>query len=215
MEKIKIPKYTLAEELINAISHGFGTAFAITALVLTVVISAKHHSAIAVVSSCIYGSSMIIMFLISCLYHSFSPKLKAKKVFRVLDHCDIYVFIAGSYTPFCLCLIGGLKGWLMFGVIWICTVIGILLNSIDMDRFEKPSFVLYLIMGWMIILSLDVLLAKLPTAALVLLISGGVVYTLGSAFYIIGAKRKYLHSVFHFFILIAAILQFFSILYVI
>lgn len=215
MEKIKIPKYTLAEELINAISHGFGTAFAITALVLTVVISAKHHSAIAVVSSCIYGSSMIIMFLISCLYHSFSPKLKAKKVFRVLDHCDIYVFIAGSYTPFCLCLIGGLKGWLMFGVIWICTVIGILLNSIDMDRFEKPSFVLYLIMGWMIILSLDVLLAKLPAAALVLLISGGVVYTLGSAFYIIGAKRKYLHSVFHFFILIAAILQFFSILYVI
>lgn len=215
MEKIKIPKYTLAEELINAISHGFGTAFAITALVLTVVISAKHHSAIAVVSSCIYGSSMIIMFLISCLYHSFSPKLKAKKVFRVLDHCDIYVFIAGSYTPFCLCLIGGLKGWLMFGVIWICTVIGILLNSVDMDRFEKPSFVLYLIMGWMIILSLDVLLAKLPTAALVLLISGGVVYTLGSAFYIIGAKRKYLHSVFHFFILIAAILQFFSILYVI
>ena len=117
MEKIKIPKYTLAEELINAISHGFGTAFAITALVLTVVISARHHSAIAVVSSCIYGSSMIIMFLISCLYHSFSPKLKAKKVFRVLDHCDIYVFIAGSYTPFCLCLIGGLKGWLMFGVI--------------------------------------------------------------------------------------------------
>ena len=215
MEKIKIPKYTLAEELINAISHGFGTAFAITALVLTVVISARHHSAIAVVSSCIYGSSMIIMFLISCLYHSFSPKLKAKKVFRVLDHCDIYVFIAGSYTPFCLCLIGGLKGWLMFGVIWICTVIGILLNSIDMDRFEKPSFALYLIMGWMIILSLDVLLTKLPTAALVLLISGGVVYTLGSAFYIIGAKRKYLHSVFHFFILIAAILQFFSILYVI
>ena len=215
MEKIKIPKYTLAEELINAISHGFGTAFAITALVLTVVISARHHSAIAVVSSCIYGSSMIIMFLISCLYHSFSPKLKAKKVFRVLDHCDIYVFIAGSYTPFCLCLIGGLKGWLMFGVIWICTVIGILLNSIDMDRFEKPSFALYLIMGWMIILSLEVLLTKLPTAALVLLISGGVVYTLGSAFYIIGAKRKYLHSVFHFFILIAAILQFFSILYVI
>lgn len=215
MEKIKIPKYTLAEELINAISHGFGTAFAITALVLTVVISARHHSAIAVVSSCIYGSSMIIMFLISCLYHSFSPKLKAKKVFRVLDHCDIYVFIAGSYTPFCLCLIGGLKGWLMFGVIWICTVIGILLNSIDMDRFEKLSFALYLIMGWMIMLSLDVLLTKLPAAALVLLISGGVVYTLGSAFYIIGAKRKYLHSVFHFFILIAAILQFFSILYVI
>ena len=107
MSKITIPQYTVGEEIINSISHGLGVLLGITALVLTVVFSVKNHNTIGIVSSCIYGSTMIIMYLISCLYHALSPKLKAKKVFRVLDHCDIYLFIAGCYTPYCLSLIGG------------------------------------------------------------------------------------------------------------
>ena len=132
MSKITVPKYTLGEELLNSITHGFGVLFGITILVLTIIMSAYHHNTIGIVSSCIYGTSMIIMFLISCLYHALSPRIGAKKVFRILDHCDIYAFIAGSYTPFCLSLLGGTVGWVLFGIIWTCAMIGVIINSINL-----------------------------------------------------------------------------------
>lgn len=212
MKKITIPKYNLCEELINAISHGLGVALGIVALVLTIVFSAKNHSAIGVVSSCIYGTTMIIMYLNSCLYHAFSPKLKAKKVFRVLDHCDIYLFIAGCYTPYCLCLIGGGRGWIIFSVIWISALIGVLLNAIDLEKFQIPSTIMYLVMGWMIVFSYSSIKSVLALPGLILLIAGGVAYTVGAVLYGIGAKRRYFHSVFHFFVLAGSILQFLSIL---
>lgn len=212
MRKITIPKYSLGEELINSISHGIGVLLGITALVLTVVFSATHHSTIGVVSSCIYGSTMIIMYLISCLYHALSPKLKAKKVFRILDHCDIYLFIAGCYTPYCLCLIGGTTGWTIFAIIWTSAILGVLLNAIDLEKFQILSTILYLIMGWMIIFSYNTISILLPTPGLVLLITGGIAYTIGAILYGIGAKKKYFHSVFHFFVLTGSTLQFLSIL---
>ena len=128
MKKLTIPKYTLGEEVTNSITHGLGVFFGIVILVLTIVMSAHNHNTVGVVASCIYGTSMIIMFLISCLYHAMSPRIGAKKVFRVLDHCDIYVFIAGSYTPFCISLIGGKVGWTLFGIIWACALFGVLLK---------------------------------------------------------------------------------------
>ena len=131
MKKVTVPKYTLGEEIVNSISHGLGIILGIVALVLTIVFSAKNNNTIGIVSSCIYGSTMIIMYTISCLYHALSPKLKAKKVFRVIDHCDIYLFIAGCYTPYCLSLIGGVTGWVIFAIIWACAVIGVLLNAIE------------------------------------------------------------------------------------
>jgi hemolysin III len=212
MGKITIPKYSLGEELINSISHGVGVLLGIIALVLTVVFSATHHSTIGVVSSYIYGTTMIIMYLISCLYHALSPKLKAKKVFRVLDHCDIYLFIAGCYTPYCLCLIGGNEGWIIFAIIWASAILGVLLNAINLEKFQIPSTILYLIMGWMIIFSYNTISALLPTPGLVLLITGGIAYTIGAILYGIGAKKKYFHSVFHFFVLAGSTLQFLSIL---
>lgn len=212
MRKIKIPKYNLTEELINSISHGIGAGLGIAALVLTIVFSACHHNAMGVVCSCIYGVTMIIMYLNSCLYHSFSPKLKAKKVFRVLDHCDIYAFIAGCYTPYCLSLIGGKTGWILFGIIWGCAIIGILLNAINLEKFQVVSNIMYLVMGWMILFSFSSIKNAIATPGLVLLISGGVVYTIGAILYGIGSKKKYFHSVFHFFVLAGSILQFFSIL---
>ena len=213
MKKITIPKYTLGEEILNSISHGFGVALGIVALVLTIIFSAKDHNTIGIVSSCIYGTTMIIMYLISCIYHALSPKLKAKKVFRVLDHCDIYLFIAGCYTPYCLSLIGGSTGWIIFAIIWTCAVIGVILNAINLEKFQIPSMIMYLLMGWMIIFSYDSIFALLPTPGLVLLILGGISYTLGAILYGIGAKKRYFHSVFHFFVLLGSTLQFFSILF--
>lgn len=212
MKKITIPKYNLCEELINSISHGLGVALGIVALVLTIISAAKNHSTIGVVSSCIYGSTMIIMYLNSCLYHAFSPKLKAKKVFRVLDHCDIYLFIAGCYTPYCLCLIGGIKGWIIFGIIWLSALIGVLLNAIDLEKFQVPSVIMYLVMGWMIIFSYNSIRETLAFPGLVLLLTGGIAYTIGAILYGIGSKKRYFHSIFHFFVLAGSILQFLSIL---
>lgn len=212
MKKITIPKYNLCEELINSISHGLGVALGIVALVLTIISAAKNHSTIGVVSSCIYGSTMIIMYLNSCLYHAFSPKLKAKKVFRVLDHCDIYLFIAGCYTPYCLCLIGGVKGWIIFSIIWFSALIGVLLNAIDLEKFQVPSVIMYLVMGWMIIFSYNSIRETLAFPGLVLLLTGGIAYTIGAILYGIGSKKRYFHSIFHFFVLAGSILQFLSIL---
>ncbi len=212
MRKITIPKYNLCEELINSISHGLGVILGIVALVLTIVQSAKNHSTIGVVSSCIYGSTMIIMYLNSCLYHAFSPRIKAKKVFRILDHCDIYLFIAGCYTPYCLCLIGGIKGWIIFSIIWLSAIVGVLLNAIDLEKFQIPSVILYLVMGWMIIFSYNSIEEVLALPGLILLITGGVAYTIGAILYGIGSKKRYFHSVFHFFVLAGSILQFLSIL---
>ena len=212
MKKVTVPKYTIGEEIVNSISHGLGIILGIVALVLTIVFSAKNNNTIGIVSSCIYGSTMIIMYTISCLYHALSPKLKAKKVFRVIDHCDIYLFIAGCYTPYCLSLIGGVTGWVIFAIIWACAVIGVLLNAIDLEKFIIPSVLMYLVMGWMIIFSYDSIATLLPTPGLVLLIAGGISYTVGAILYAIGSKKKYFHSVFHFFVLLGSILQFFSIL---
>ena len=155
MEKKKSPKYTLGEEIVNAITHGIGALFGIVALVLTIVFSVKNHNTIGVVSSVIYGVSMIFMFTSSCIYHALSPNIKGKRIMRIIDHCDIYIFIAGCYTPFCLSTIGGATGWIIFGINWACAIIGVILNSINLEKFKVPAFLIYLIMGWMIIFSFD------------------------------------------------------------
>ncbi len=212
MNKITIPKYSLGEEIINSITHGIGALFGIVALVLTIVVSSIHHNPIGIVSSILYGTTMIIMFLMSCLYHSLSPNLNAKKVFRVIDHCDIYLYIAGCYTPFCISLIGGNTGWTLFGIIWLSAIIGVILNAIDIEKYNIPSTILYLVMGWMIIISLKPLIEAISFNGLILLLSGGIIYTLGAVLYVIGSKKKYFHSIFHTFVLIGTILQFFSII---
>ena len=209
----KKAKYTLGEEITNSITHGIGVAFGITILVLTVVMAAHNHNPAGVVASCIYGSTMIIMFLMSCLYHALSSNLGAKKVFRVIDHCDIYAFIAGSYTPFCISLIGGAAGWTIFGIVWGCAILGILLNAINLEKYKKISIVLYLIMGWMILISFNSLYKVIPTTGLILLLSGGIIYTIGAVLYGIGHKVRYFHSLFHLFVLAGCILQSFSVLF--
>lgn len=208
---IPIPKYSLSEELISAISHGIGIGLSITALVLTIVLSAKHHSAIAVVSSVIYGTMLIILYTMSTLYHSFKPTCKAKRVFRVFDHCSIFLLIFGSYTPYVLVAMNGPVGWTIFGIILSATIIGITLNAINLEKFKVLSMICYLCMGWLIIFAFKDICNAVEKNGVILLAAGGIVYTVGAIIFGLGKKIKYMHSLWHFFVLGGSILQFFSI----
>jgi len=209
-----LPKYTKGEEIFNMTSHIVGGALGIVALVLCVVFAAVHGNGYGVVSGAIYGVTMIILYTMSSIYHGLNPKRKAKKVFQVLDHCSIYLLIAGSYTPFALCTLREYNtalGWTIFGVIWFVAILGIILNSIDIKKFRVFSMICYLVMGWCIVFKINLLPELLGTAGFVLLLLGGLSYTVGAILYGLGKKHKYMHSVFHLFIL-GSLLQFFTIL---
>ena len=210
-EKIQIPNYSLGEEIANAILHGIGALLAIAALVLCVVFSAIHHDPYAVVSSCLYGSTLIILYTMSCLYHSLKVN-NAKRVFRIIDHCSIFLLIAGTYTPLTLVSLNGPIGWTLFGIIWGVAILGIVLNAIDLNKYKVVSMILYIMMGWAIIFTFPRLLKVIDMAGIYLLVAGGIVYTIGAIFYGVGKKIKYMHSVFHFFVLAGSILHFFAIL---
>lgn len=210
-----LPKYTKGEEIFNMTSHIVGGALGIVALVLCVVFAAIHGNGYGVVSGAIYGVTMVILYTMSSIYHGLNPKRKAKKVFQVLDHCSIYLLIAGSYTPFALCTLREYStalGWTIFGVIWFVAILGIVLNSIDIKKFRVFSMICYLVMGWCIVFKINLLPQLLGTAGFVLLLLGGLAYTVGAILYGLGKKHKYMHSIFHLFILLGSLLQFFTIL---
>ena len=210
-----LPKYTKGEEIFNMTSHIVGGVLGIVALVLCVVFAAVHGNGYGVVSGAIYGVTMVILYTMSSIYHGLNPKRKAKKVFQVLDHCSIYLLIAGSYTPFALCTLREYStalGWTIFGVIWFVAILGIILNSIDIKKFRVFSMICYLVMGWCIVFKINLLPELLGTAGFVLLLLGGLAYTIGAILYGLGKKHKYMHSIFHLFILLGSLLQFFTIL---
>jgi hemolysin III len=211
MSKIKIPKYTLGEELVNAISHGIGAGLSIAGLVVLIVISVKNHSPISVVACSIYGSLLIILYTISCIYHSLSPKLKAKKVLRVIDHCNVFLLVAGTYTPITLVCLADKIGYVTFSFVWLVTIIGIVLNCINVDKYQYASVVCHLLTGWAVIFTIKDLVIHMSNNGIILLILGGVSYSVGSLLYVIGSKKKYMHSVFHFFVLAGSILHYLTI----
>ena len=211
-----LPKYTKGEEIFNMTSHIVGGALGIVALVLCVVFAAVHGNGYGVVSGAIYGITMVILYTMSSIYHGLNPKRKAKKVFQVLDHCSIYLLIAGSYTPFALCTLREYStalGWTIFGVIWFVAILGIILNSIDIKKFRVFSMICYLVMGWCIVFKINLLPELLGTAGFVLLLLGGLAYTIGAILYGLGKKHKYMHSVFHMFVLAGSIMHFFCIFF--
>ena len=220
MKRIKLndrvlPTYTKGEEIFNMTSHIVGGALGIVAIVLCIVFAAVHGNGYGVVSGTIYGVTMILLYTMSSIYHGLNPKRKSKKVFQVLDHCSIFLLIAGSYTPFALVSIresDAVAGWVIFGVIWTLAIIGIVLNSVDLKRYKVFSMICYLAMGWCIIVKASLLPQILGTTGLILLVSGGIVYTIGAIFYGLGKKCKYMHSIFHLFILLGSLLQFLCIL---
>lgn len=212
LSKIAIPKYTLGEELISAISHGLGAAFGVLALVICLVKTIPEGNAFSIVSSWIYGFSIIILYSMSCIYHALKP-CNAKRVMRIFDHCTIFLLIAGSYTPFTLVSLIDSVGWVLFGVVWGAAIIGIILNAIDMERYTTLSMVCYLAMGWVIVFAIKPLINAIDMNGIKLLVAGGIAYTVGAVIYGIGSKVKYMHSIWHFFVLAGTILQFLTIYY--
>ena len=211
MNKYKLPTYTKGEEIFNMVTHIIGASFAVAALVLCVVFAAKHHNVYGVISGAIYGATMIILYIMSSIYHGLSPNLEAKRVFRIIDHCTIFLFIAGSYMPFALCTIREYNttlGWSIFGLSFGFSILGIILNIIDIEKFKIFSMICYLALGWCGIFTIPILYNSLGIFGIALLASGGVVYSIGAIFYKLGKTKKYMHSIFHIFIIIASILQF-------
>ena len=210
-----LPIYSKGEEIFNMTSHIVGGVLGIVATVLCVVFAAIHGNGYGVVSGAIYGVTMIILYTMSSIYHGLKPQRYSKRVFQVLDHCSIFLLIAGSYTPFALVSFREYNtalGWTIFGVIWAMAIIGIILNSIDIKKFKVFSMICYLGMGWCIVFTANLLPKLLGTAGLSLLVAGGLSYTVGAILYGLGKKHKWMHSVFHMFILLGSLLQFFCIL---
>ena len=207
----KVRVQTLGEEIANAVSHGVGSLLAIAACVIVIVRAAFHSTAMGIVSACIYGASLVILYTFSSLYHSLTNR-KAKSVFRIFDHCSIFLLIVGTYTPICLWMLKGALGWVLFGINAFCSVLGIVLNSINLKKFQKLSMVLYILMGWSVIMSIKNVIAIIPFAGMMFLLIGGLLYTFVIIFY--KMKRiKYMHFIWHLFVLGGSIVHYFFILF--
>lgn len=212
INKISLPSYTTGEELLNALSHGIGAGLAIAGLVLVLLKSIGSEDPWKILASALFGTSLVLLYLMSTLYHAF-PATVVKRIFRVFDHCTIFILIAGTYTPFTLVALRSTIGWPVMIVIWIAALIGIIINAVDVERFAKASMVCYLAMGWCIVFTFRPLVEAIPFTGIILLLSGGIAYTVGAALYGIGKKYRYIHSVWHFFVLAGSILHFLSIYY--
>ncbi|WP_319371716.1 hemolysin III family protein [uncultured Ilyobacter sp.] len=204
-----VNKFSREEEIVNAISHGLGIPLSITALVFLSLKGVSADTGLSAAGFIIFGISLFIMYTMSTLYHSLKPG-KAKRVFERLDHCSIYILIAGTYTPFCFTLLKGKEGWILFGIQWGLALVGIVFKSIWIDRWVAMATVVYAVMGWSIIFVIKVLLASIAHAGFILLLTGGILYTLGIIFFAL-PLFKYHHGVWHFFVLGGSITHFFCI----
>lgn len=197
------------EEIVNSITHGIGALLSIAALVILIIIAGRSGDIWHLVSFSIYGSTLILLYLSSTLYHSFSaPKIKA--LFARFDHISIFLLIAGTYTPILLISIRGVWGWTLFGIIWGMAVTGAIVRSIYLHRFRKLMVAIYLIMGWMVVVAGKQIYLHLPSVSLTFLILGGVAYSAGVIFYM-WRKLPYSHGIWHLFVLAGSILHFFAI----
>lgn len=211
MEKQKIRReLTIGEEIANSITHGIGTLLSIAALVLLVVFAAIKGDAWHVVSFTIFGSSLVLLYSSSTLYHSFS-KPKLKNIFARFDHAAIFLLIAGTYTPYLLSNLRGVLGWTLFGIIWSLAIGGAVIRSIYVTRFRKLMVAIYVLMGWMFVVAIRTMLETTPADSLLFLFIGGILYTVGVLFY---AWRNLLygHGIWHLFVLGGSIMHFFAVL---
>ncbi|MBR1970865.1 MAG: hemolysin III family protein [Clostridia bacterium] len=210
-----LPDYTRGEEIFNMVTHIVGGGLGIIYLVMCVAMAAVHNNPIGIVSSVIYAFTVITLFTMSSVYHGLKNET-AKKVLQVIDHCTIYFMIAGTYTPFALCSVRGQNtaaGWTLFGIIWAVTFIAATFTAIDHNRFKVLGMVCYLAMGWCIVGFWDLTYAALGAKGAAYLISGGILYTVGSVLYMLGPKKRYIHSLFHIFVDLASLMHFFCIFF--
>lgn len=208
-------RYSPGEEIFNSIASCVGAGLAIAATVLLILravfYSPSELKAFYVTGVSVFGGTLILMYLISTLYHALAP-IGAKKIFAILDHCSVYIFVAGTYTPFCLGAFHGTQGWVLFGIIWALAIIGVVLYAVYGSHMRIASAITYFFMGWMIIVAIKPVSAALPSLSLLFLVLGGVVYTLGIFFYAM-KSMKWFHSIWHLFVIAGSILHFFAVFF--
>lgn len=208
-----LPTYTKGEEIFNMVSHIVGGAFAIFALVSCVLISALKGSVYGVVTSSVYGASMILLYSMSSIYHGLKPGI-AKKVLQILDHCTIYLLIAGTYTPILLCALRPVYpviAWVVFGIEWGCAAVATTLTAIDLKQYRVFSMICYILMGWAIIFAIVPTIEVLTLPGFLYVLAGGIFYTIGAVLYGLGKKRRYMHNAFHVFVIAGSVFQFIGI----
>ncbi|HKK04686.1 MAG TPA: hemolysin III family protein [Gammaproteobacteria bacterium] len=197
-------------EQFNSISHLVGAALALAGGAALVVVASRDGDVRRIVSFSLYGATLFLLYLISTLYHGLPGR--AKRVFRILDHQAIYLLIAGSYTPFTLVTLNGTVGWWLFGAVWSLAVVGIVLDALPRRGARVVPFVIYFVMGWLIVVAMGPLLKALPTAGFVWLLAGGILYTSGIVFFALDRRYPWMHGVWHLFVLAASICHFVAIL---
>jgi hemolysin III len=199
---------TLGEEIANSITHGIGAALSIAGLVAIVAVAALDRSAWRIVACAIYGTSLVLLYTSSTLYHALANN-RAKRVFKILDHSSIYLLIAGTYTPVTLITLRGPWGWTLFGVIWGLCVCGVVFKSLWIDRLKSASTVVYVLMGWCVVFAIRPLLAALPWTGFMWLLAGGLCYTAGVAFY--ANSSRFAHSIWHLFVMAGSLCHYWAI----
>lgn len=199
------------EEVMNAVTHGIGTLLAVAGLVLLTVFASLYGEIWHVVSFSIYGTTLVLLYLASTLYHSFTNE-RLKFIFKILDHSAIYLLIAGTYTPFTLVPLHGVLGWTVFGVVWGLAILGIILKVFYAGQFKTASTICYILMGWFILIAIKPLIATVPMIGIIWLIVGGLLYTLGSIFYL-WDKIPYNHAIWHLFVLAGSIAHFIAVFF--
>ena len=210
-----LPTYTKCEERINMITHIVGGGLGVIALVLCVVLSVLHDNVWGIVGSSIYGFSLILLYTSSSIYHGLRPNM-GKKVMQVIDHCTIYFLICGTYTPILFCRIRPYSPvwcWILFAIVWGLAAMATTFTAIDLKKYSKLSMICYIGMGWSIVLAAKVAIAAIPLAGLLWCLAGGIAYSVGAVLYGVGKKHRYMHSVFHFFVLLGSIFQFICIFF--
>ncbi len=210
-----LPDYTRGEEIFNMVSHIVGGGVGIIICALCIIKSFFNHDAYQIVSSFIYGFSMIILYTASSVYHGLKS-IMGKKVLQIIDHCSIFFLISGTYTPIALCSLRSYNtalGWTVFGVVWAVTAIGATLNAIDLKRYNVFSVICYLVQGWCIVLTGKAAIEAIGIKGFYWLLAGGISYTVGAVLYGIAGKKtvRYMHSVFHIFVVLGSVLQFVAI----
>ena len=206
--EIRIPDYTLGEEIFNAVSHGLGALLSPAALTL---MALRAHGALPEIAVSLFGLAMIQLYTVSCVYHALSRDLKGKKVMRVIDHCNVYLLVLGTYLPVALLGVGGRVGWLLLCTVFVFSVLGILVTAIDVDRYQVISVVCHLLSGWSILFGIPSLLHSMGLRGMVVLILGGVMYSIGAILYGLGKTKRYRHCVFHVFCLLGTFCHFWAI----
>ncbi|MDD7804642.1 MAG: hemolysin III family protein [Endozoicomonas sp. (ex Botrylloides leachii)] len=201
--------FCLAEEIANSITHGLGALLSVAGLTLLITCAISQNDPWRIISFSIYGTTLILLFIASTLYHSFQHS-HTKRIFKLLDHCAIYLLIAGTYTPFLLVTMRNTTGWVLFTIIWLLALFGIIFKLICIERFKKLSVVTYILMGWLIVVASKQLTEKLPSGGINWVVAGGVVYTLGVIFYLWN-RLPFNHAIWHLFVLGGSICHFFAI----